>query len=232
MKSEKLKKEKGNSLSSRPTTSPTMEHFPLAELPYEIILRIVHTLDERDNSPTFPTGPSDSLLALSAVNRSFSNICRPRIFRSVKFQPVPSGPHPPAYREARSLRALSQLIEESQQTQPIKVQELSIEELSSFWGDPEEGEDEMSDVVKLVRTLIESGLQVLFLKGLAFTREETKELFDAISSAPRLSAIRFNQVDITASKSTIDGVPSLPKIRTLQIMHGSSLLVSTSPIIL
>jgi hypothetical protein len=109
---------------------------------------------------------------------------------------------------------------------------LSIEELSSFWGDPEEGEDEMSDVVKLVKTLIESGLQVLFLKGLAFSREETKELFGAISSAPRLSAIRFNQVDITASKSTIDGVPSLPKIRTLQIMHGSSLLVSAFHIIM
>ncbi|GAA5946417.1 hypothetical protein JCM3765_000233 [Sporobolomyces pararoseus] len=203
-----------------------MEHFPLSELPYEIVLRIVQAVDERDPSPTFPRGPSDSLLSLSSVNRWFSNICRPLIWRSINYTPLAPGPHPPAYRQSRNLRALNQILRESQQTRPIKVQELAIEEVGYFFVDPAEEDDEMSDVLSLVETLVEGGLQVLFLKGVIFDRTGAKKLLETIATAPRLSAMRFNQVDFAATKTVLDNVPQLPKIRTLQIMHGSSILLN------
>lgn len=204
-----------------------MDQFALAELPFEIVLRIVHAVDERDSSPTFPRGPSDSLLALASVNRWFSKICRPLIFRSIKYQPLAPGPHPPQFRQARSLKALLTILRESKE--PIRVQELSIEQTASFFllREMDESEDETADVINLVKTLVNSGLQVLFLKEMSFSREEAAELLDTIVSAPRLSALRFNQVEIHALPSSVmEKLPTLPRIRTLQIMHGSGQLVS------
>ncbi|GAA5869971.1 hypothetical protein JCM16303_001855 [Sporobolomyces ruberrimus] len=203
-----------------------MDQFALAELPFEIVLRIVHAVDERDSSPTFPRGPSDSLLALASVNRWFSKICRPLIFRSIKYQPLAPGPHPPQFRQARSLKALLTILRES--TEPIRVQELSIEQTASFFllREMDESEDETADVINLVKTLVNSGLQVLFLKEMSFSREEAGELLDTIVSAPRLSALRFNQVEIHALPSSVmEKLPTLPRIRTLQIMHGSGQLL-------
>ncbi|GAA6009289.1 hypothetical protein JCM11491_004259 [Sporobolomyces phaffii] len=204
-----------------------MDPFPLAQLPYEIVLRIVRAVDERDLSPTFPRGPSDALLALSSTSRSFHSICRPLVFRSIKYTPLAPGPHPPDYRRARGLKALADLVRDS--PEPIKVQQLSIEQSDSFFllREEDEGADERSDVVSLVKTLVERGLQVLFLKEMAFTKEEAAVLLDTIARAPRLSAVRFNQVEIHALPSTIvKSLPSLDHIRTLQIMHGSSQLLN------
>ncbi|GAA5898640.1 uncharacterized protein JCM6883_003376 [Sporobolomyces salmoneus] len=212
-----------------------MDHFPLTELPYEILLRIVHAVDERDPSPTFPRGPSDSLLSLSAVNRWFSKICRPLIFRSVHYVPMATtSPHPAEYRKSRNLESFVKLIKEceAQGMDPIKVQQLSIESVeNSFDFDlwyrtsqldgEEEEEQEQNVIFELIETLVERGLQVLFLKGVLIGGQKAVKFMRAVSNAPRLSAIRFNQVEYGFR----DELPLLPKIHTLQIMHGSPQLL-------
>lgn len=202
-----------------------MEPFRLVDLPYEIVLRVVHAVDERDRSPTFPHGPSDSLLALSLTNRWFAKICRPLKFRSIHYAPLAPGPHPRAYRQARSLAALNQLVVADSE---IEVQQLSIQDMFTLWDDVADADDvhdDIGDVLRAIETLVARGLQVLFLRGLSFSRREADELFAIVAAAPRLSAIRFNQVDIVSSKSVLDELAPLNKIHTLQIMHGSSQLV-------
>ncbi|GAA5849640.1 hypothetical protein JCM3766R1_003310 [Sporobolomyces carnicolor] len=203
-----------------------MEPFRLVDLPYEIVLRVVHAVDERDRSPTFPHGPSDSLLALSLTNRWFAKICRPLKFRSIHYAPLAPGPHPRAYRQARSLAALNQLVVADSE---IKVQQLSIQDMFTLWDDVADADDvhdDIGDVLRAIETLVARGLQVLFLRGLSFSRREADELFAIVAAAPRLSAIRFNQVDIVSSKSVLDELAPLNKIHTLQIMHGSSQLLN------
>ncbi|GAA5825750.1 hypothetical protein JCM5353_001409 [Sporobolomyces roseus] len=203
--------------------------FPLIDLPLDILLRVVKSVDERNTSPTFPRGPSDDLLNLSCTNKWFARICRPLIWRSIHYQPlIPGGPHPTAYRQARSLKALREII----QGGSIQVQELSVDMTAGFLlmrsvDDDEEG-DETLALVNLIETLSQSGLQVLFMKEVTFSRQEAIRFFNIIASAPRLSAIRFNQVDMFTLPSSFfaDSLPPLQHIRTLQIMHGSSQLLN------
>ncbi|GAA5933959.1 uncharacterized protein JCM15063_000516 [Sporobolomyces koalae] len=206
---------------------PASRSFPLAELPYEIVIRIVHAVDERDSSPTFPAGPSDDLLALSATNKWFSRICRPLLWRSIKYVPLAPGPHPLEFRKARSLQALSSMVRDTAR-EPIRVQQLSVELAAGFFllREQEEETDQTRDFLDLVTLLVERGLQVLFLKELTFSREEAIELLDTIRNAPRLSALRFNQVELQSiSRSYLDDLPPFEHIRTLQVMHGSSQLL-------
>ncbi|GAA6061650.1 hypothetical protein JCM10212_002527 [Sporobolomyces blumeae] len=205
--------------------------FRLTDLPHEVLLTIVKAVDEREPSPTFPRGPGDDLLNLSFTNRWFRSICRPLIWTSIRYKPTLPGPRPNGYREARSLRALNDLLDGPGES--IKVQHLSVELSVDFLlalQDDDEPVDEPVELVRLVKRLANRGLQVLFLKDLEFVRQEAVDLLTTIATAPRLSALRFNQVEFQyLPKDFIGDLPRLDQVRTLQIMHGSAQLLNLVP---
>ncbi|GAA5867214.1 hypothetical protein JCM1840_004989 [Sporobolomyces johnsonii] len=203
--------------------------FPLLDLPQEVLLSIVAAVDQRDSSPTFPEGPSEDLLALSRVNRWFHKVSFPRVWRSVRWT-NPGRLRPARYLAARSLVAFKAILEA--RTDPFPIQEFSVEDPTGEFGSAEEEDEderETAALVQIIKRLAASGLQVLFLKEVLLSKQEANDLMEAIFTAPRLSALRFNQVSHSGTLRSFDEVAPLVHIRTCQIMHGSSSLLNLVP---
>ncbi|BGP38342.1 hypothetical protein JCM10450v2_002290 [Rhodotorula kratochvilovae] len=208
------------------TAVEVMPAFRLLDLPDELQLLIVHAVDERDPSPTFPCGPSSDLLALSQTSTWFHTVCRPLIWRSIRYTPA-SPFRPPDYRERRNLSALWEILHaRAAQQNPLPILCLSVSELNDEEEDlvdednPGLHEDE-SALVALVEALAASSLQVLFLKQMEIHQWRGARLLEAIAASPRLSALRFNQVDFyPQNPGVVLSFGTLQHIKTLQIMHS------------
>lgn len=74
-------------------------------------------------------------------------------------------------------------------------------------------------------------LQVLFVAYQSFTETTGPAFLRAVvEGSPALSAIRFNSVDGYLGKINLDDFnPNFDNLRTIQIMHGHKMLVSTEP---
>lgn len=73
-------------------------------------------------------------------------------------------------------------------------------------------------------------LQVLYVAYQTFTEATgTQFLRAVIEGSPALSAIRFNSVDGYLGKINLDDFnPNFDNLRTIQVMHGHKMLVSSS----
>ncbi|TNY22405.1 hypothetical protein DMC30DRAFT_149449 [Rhodotorula diobovata] len=218
-------------------TTPTP--FRLLDLPDELKLAVVAFVDERDPSPTFPSGPSTELLALSATSRWFHAVCRPLVWRSLRFVPD-NVLRPVHYRRKRDMRALRHLVEtRARQGAPLPIVALSVADLSADnedlydEGAVDELPDEEKACVQVIQHLACSSLQVLFLKGMELHRDLGEAILRAIAASPKLSALRFNQVDFFPFEPhVVHEFGPLPHVKTLQIMHSDpeiSGLVSKCP---
>ncbi|GAA5911518.1 hypothetical protein JCM6882_000525 [Rhodosporidiobolus microsporus] len=219
-------------LSSPPP--PPLDPFPLLDLPQEVILAIVHHADERNPSPTFPSGPSDTLLALSQINRWFRSVCDPLVWRSVSYRPT-SHLRPATWRAKRDLRALRDLVVARQQggqgggggVRPtLPIMQLSVDELTSLEAqednEAQEEEDAWVELVEALATGEGATLQVLFLKDIEMSAESGRRLLHAMAApTSRLSALRFNQVEFFPNHpDVVRTMEPLNRIKTLQIMHS------------
>ncbi|GAA5861260.1 hypothetical protein JCM8547_008536 [Rhodosporidiobolus lusitaniae] len=205
--------------------SPALSPFPLLDLPQECILAIIEAVDdERPYSPTFPAGPSSHLLSLSLTSTWFNTVCSPLVWRSVRYAPT----HilrPAAWRRKRDLRALRELIKGRERLgmDALRVVQLSIEDPAGKDSlEVSEDQEEEDACVEVIEVLAKTSLQVLFLKSVEMTSINGQKLLRAIAASPRLSAIRFNQVDFWPNApDVVDDFVSLPRIKTLQVMHSS-----------
>lgn len=215
-------------------TTPTP--FRLLDLPDELKLAVVAFVDERDPSPTFPSGPSTELLALSATSRWFHAVCRPLIWRSLRFVPD-NVLRPVHYRRKRDMRALRHLVEtRARQGAPLPIVALSVADLSADnedlydEGAVDELPDEEKACVQVIQHLARSSLQVLFLKGMELHRDLGEAILRAIAASPKLSALRFNQVDFFPFEPhVVHEFGPLPHVKTLQIMHSDPEIVRLLP---
>ncbi|GAA5834820.1 hypothetical protein JCM9279_007118 [Rhodotorula babjevae] len=219
-----------NIASTSTTQAPTFEEhavFRLLDLPDELKLHVAHLVDERDPSPTFPSGPSAELLALSATSRFFHAVCKPLVWRSVNFVPD-SVLRPRAYRKKRDMRALEALLRtRADQQQPLPVVALSVADLSADndelfdLSDEDELPKEEAALARVIERLAASSLQVLFLKGMELHRDLGDSILRAIAASPKMSALRCNQVDFYPDEPRcVRDFGQLDHIRTLQIMHS------------
>ncbi|GAA5914737.1 hypothetical protein JCM8208_000686 [Rhodotorula glutinis] len=224
------------------TQAPVPEHraaFRLLDLPDELKLLVVTLVDMRDPSPTFPSGPSSELLALSATSRFFHTVCQPLKWRSVNFVPD-NVLRPRAYRKKRDMRALEHILRtRADQQQPLPVVALSVSDLSAdndeLWDldDEDELPKEEAALARVIERVAASSLQVLFLKGMELHRDLGDSILRAIAASPKLSALRCNQVDFYPDEPRcVRDFGQLDHIKTLQIMHSDpeiSELVSKCP---
>jgi len=226
--------------SGTTTQAPEPEQhavFRLLDLPDELKLHVVHLVDERDPSPTFPSGPSSELLNLSATSRFFHSVCKPLVWRSVNFVPD-SVLRPRAYRKKRDMRALEALLRtRADQQQALPVVALSVSDLSADndelfdLNDEDELPKEEAALARIIERLAESSLQVLFLKGMELHRDLGDTILRAIAASPRMSALRCNQVDFYPDEPRcVRDFGSLDHIRTLQIMHSDPEIVRPLPL--
>ncbi|GAA6000525.1 hypothetical protein JCM10207_008052 [Rhodosporidiobolus poonsookiae] len=204
---------------SLPQPSP----FRLLDLPTEVILTIITAVDERDPSPTFPAGPPTDLLNLSLTSRWFHSLCHPLVWRSIRYTPEDEY-RPAEWREKRDLQALRSLILEREKAQraPFPVLQLSLTEPSLFdtLGSAE-GQAEEDAYIEVIEAFARTTLQVLFLKEVEMSAANGAKLLAAVETSPRLSALRFNQVDFAPDPpGRVQSMGSLPRIKTLQVMHS------------
>ncbi|GAA5921364.1 hypothetical protein JCM3775_003009 [Rhodotorula graminis] len=203
--------------------------FRLLDLPAELVVHVAHLVDERDPSPTFPSGPSSELLALSATSRFFHAVCQPLKWRSVKFVPD-TVLRPRAYRKKRDMRALEAILRtRAHQQQPLPIVALCVSDLSAdndeLWDldDEDELPKEEAALARVVERLAATSLQVLFLSGLELHRDLGDSILRAIATSPKMSAVRFNQVDFYPDEPRcVRDFAQLDHIKTLQIMHSDS----------
>lgn len=94
---------------------PPIVPFPLLDLPLELVLHILRCLDERSSATeaSFPSGPPTELLHLAATSTFFYQQCRPRIWRSIRFEAQLGGMRPEAWVQRRSLRELVRIMQGS-----------------------------------------------------------------------------------------------------------------------
>lgn len=212
-----------NQPSPPPSTAlETLVAFPLLRLPPEVILTVIAHVDERDPSPTFPTGPCTELLRLSETSRWFHQECRARIWRSIAYVSE-SRYRPLEFRRARSLAALRDIIR-TRRAQGIDLPILAIslaelvpDDFTHMTG-PDEEEQAMLDVVS---DLASSTLQVLFLRQIEMSRAGAQRLLEAIQTSPTLSALRFNQIDFWPDHpDMVRSFAPLTRIKTIQVMHS------------
>ncbi|GAA6049021.1 hypothetical protein JCM3770_005443 [Rhodotorula araucariae] len=199
--------------------------FRLLDLPDELQLLVVQAVDVRDPSPTFPCGPSPELLALAQTSSWFYDVCRPLIWRSVRYTPA-SPFRPQEYRNRRNLAQLADLLEtRAGQQSPLPVVALSVGDIGDdddFFGEDAEAlHREETALVDVVQRLAATSLQVLFLKHMEVHQLRGAMLLEAVATSPRLSALRFNQVDFYPEEpGVVPSFSSLPHVKTLQIMHS------------
>ncbi|GAA5829287.1 hypothetical protein JCM11251_004993 [Rhodosporidiobolus azoricus] len=216
--------------SPSPPSPPPVNPFPLLNLPQEILLAIVHQADERIPSPTFPSGPSSDLLALSAVNRFFHAVCSPLVWRSISYRPA-STYRPEEWRRKRDLRALSDLVfarsggegeERGIGNRPLPIMQLSLEDpVVEDPQDTNQAQEEEDAWVEVVEALASSSLQVLFVKDVEMSAESGARLLRAIAGARRLSAVRFNQVEFfPRNPDVVRTLAPMTRMKTLQLMHS------------
>lgn len=212
-----------NQPSPPPSTAlETLFAFPLLRLPPEVILTVIAHVDERDPSPTFPTGPCTELLRLSETSRWFHQECRARIWRSIAYVSE-SRYRPLEFRRARSLATLRDIIR-TRRAQGIQlpILALSLAELVpddfTHMTGPDEEEQAMLAVVS---DLAGSTLQVLFLRQIEMSRAGAQRLLEAIQTSPTLSALRFNQIDFWPDHpDMVRSFAPLTRIKTIQVMHS------------
>ncbi|GAA5976689.1 hypothetical protein JCM11641_005662 [Rhodosporidiobolus odoratus] len=234
-----------NAISAPSTPQPALASlgvndpspFRLPDLPQEVVLLIIHHLDQRTPSPTFPSGPSTDLLSLSLSSKWFHAVCDALVWRSVDY----SRAHHYAsdeYRQARHLNSLHEIIlNRANQGRTLPVVQFSVtqeDERDAFdaLDDDDEAEEAHTSAnlilvkafVNVFEELSKSTLQVLFIKGLNLDCDSMQRFLSALTEAPRLSAIRMNQIErvYTAkrpSPALVQALPDLNRIKTLQIMH-------------
>ncbi|BGP30613.1 hypothetical protein JCM10296v2_002369 [Rhodotorula toruloides] len=199
--------------------------FPLLDLPSEIILVVIAHVDERDLSPTFPTGPCPELLNLASTNRKFNELCRPLIWRTVRYTPATHF-RPAAYREMRSLATFWDILRERDKAgTPLPVLALSLDEVYSHDGplgvEHELVADEQEVALEIFDYLARSVLQVFFGKEFMLSLAGGHRLLDIIAASPTLSAVRLNQVSCWPPLLNLnERINRLAKVKTLQIMHS------------
>jgi hypothetical protein len=229
--------------------------FPLLSLPLELIHHIVRCLDERPSSSNFPAGPSTDLLNLAAVNVFFYNHCRPLVWRSIAFEAQLGAMRPEAWVFLRSLKSLAVIMRESgavvglrpkdeglpadrtrSQDRPLTPLPIKAFSYASPRHIPIGREDdelriELEALLEVVYLLKESKVQVLFLHGSedGVPKKLGAALLTAILDLDSLSALRMNQMYIKGKLDLIDAAKPMPHLRTLQVMHGASKLVSRLP---
>ncbi|SGY47042.1 BQ5605_C001g00489 [Microbotryum silenes-dioicae] len=238
-----------------PDKEPQPAVFPILQLPPEILLCVIKSVDvgTRAISPTFPCGPSRELLCLSETSVYLHTLCRPLIWRSVNWEP--QSIRPPSRRprqviedveaareyaarvtrwKVRGMRSLLELMQEAKESTrgPIKIKALSY----TGYDDGEFGDDSIAaepDVQALCDILNDHGrqIQVIFLKAVVVGQELGRSLILDILYLPKLSALRLHSVTIHNQSRALDFFDQmmgpLPPLRTLQIMHGSPKLVSS-----
>ncbi|GAA5976662.1 hypothetical protein JCM10908_005586 [Rhodotorula pacifica] len=213
--------------SKQPSPSTQLDTkfaFPLLQLPPEVILTVIAHVDERDPSPTFPTGPCTELLRLSETSRWFHQECRARIWRSISYVSE-STYRPVEYRRSRNIATLRDMIR-TRRAQGVdndlpilalSVAELAPDDFTHMTG-PDEEEQAMLDVVS---ELAASTLQVLFLRRIEMSQTGAQRLLETIRSSPTLSALRFNQIDFWPDHPDIvRSFAPLTRIKTIQVMHS------------
>ncbi|BGP23314.1 F-box domain, cyclin-like domain containing protein [Rhodotorula toruloides] len=211
--------------SSSSSLLSTKFAFPLLDLPSEIILVVIAHVDERDLSPTFPTGPCPELLNLASTNRKFNDLCRPLIWRTVRYVPATHF-RPAVYREMRSLATFWDILRDRDNAgTPLPVLALSLDEVYSHDGplgvEHELVADEQQVALDILAHLTRSTLQVLFAKEFMLSFAGGHRFLDAIARSSTLSAIRLNQVSCWPPLLNLDDrIQRLAKIKTLQIMHS------------
>lgn len=199
--------------------------FPLLDLPSEIILVVIAHVDERNLSPTFPTGPSPELLNLASTNRKFNELCRPLIWRTVRYTPATHF-RPTEYREMRSLATFWDILRERDKAgTPLPVLALSLDEVYSHDGplgvEHELVADEQEVALEIFDYLARSTLQVFFGKEFMLSLAGGHRLLDIIAASPTLSAVRLNQVSCWPPLLNLnERINRLAKVKTLQIMHS------------
>ncbi|BGP14307.1 hypothetical protein JCM10213_004434 [Rhodosporidiobolus nylandii] len=202
--------------------------FRLLDLPQELIVAIVHALNERDPSPTFPSGPSTDLLSLAATSRWFNAVCQPLVWRSVRYKPEELI-RPVEWRRTRDLRSLRELLRKrEEQGGTLPIVQLSLEQPTEsddaeLDGNVEEREADAEEAayVEIIEAAARKTLQVLFLKDTEVRAANAARLIRAIADSPRVSAVRLNQVDFIEGKpGVVPSLPPLTRLKTLQIMHS------------
>lgn len=199
--------------------------FPLLDLPSEIILVVISHVDERDPSPTFPTGPCPELLNLASTSRTFNELCRPLIWRTVRYSPATHF-RPTEYREMRSLETFRDILRERDAAgTPLRVLALSLDEVYSHDGplgvEQELVADEQEAALEILDRLARTTLQVLFAKEFMLSLAGGVRLLDIVAASPTLSAIRLNQVSCWPPLLGLnERINRLGKIKTLQVMHS------------
>lgn len=223
--------------------------FPLDQLPLEIVHHLVRCCDERPTSSSFPCGPSEDLLNLSATNVFFYNHCRPRIWRSIAHKgQTKASPRTEEWLQMRSLEGLLSIMQDSNVVGvrsgqgaaeelvaplPIKAFSYTLNERATASREAAAALGaEMDALIRVIEHLKRSKVQVLFLRGSGLheiNETQSKMVLQAILDLDTLSALRLNQMYFRGDFTMwLAQAAPLPKLRTLQVMHGHDQLVSSS----
>ncbi|KAM0754940.1 hypothetical protein T439DRAFT_322000 [Meredithblackwellia eburnea MCA 4105] len=216
------------SASASDNATAPLEPFPLLQLPPELVINIVNLADSRKDWDDWPSGVSSHFLALSETNSFFRDLARPRIWHSLHYQSLRRDRvRPSEYRRRRGLRALAAIIDEAEQRgEQLPLRLLSVTHPAGDSTLSEEDADaEKSAFVHLVKKLLQGGLKVLWLKSVVLHGREGDELIESIARAPELTALRLNQVS-AGNKQLFKDLPTMSKLKTLQVMHGEKSLVN------
>lgn len=222
------------SVPTRTAAEAAMNPFPLLSFPPEVVHNIIACLLQPPPSShsEFPLGVDEDCFALSLTSRLLNNLCRPFIWRSIRYEPVDyhSGVASKAFRKRRGLGRFLEILQEANKAgRSIAIKLLSFCTHTDLYENATAYQAEMKILIEIV-SLMSGSLEVLFLEGvemIAKRESDGARLMGVVAESKALSAIRFNQCDL-GSLASLEELGIFGSLRTVQIMHGSRRLVRTS----